>query len=505
MDLKLTRQPLYLSDVLIDQTLEQPLECDALLPDYCPDIQRILKCAVAPRVEGRRAGPGKVELEGLAEVTVYYLSAAGGIARGEYKVPFSRIAEMKADHPAPVLLAEARTDYINCRAVNQRRLDIRGALVLTVRGVGSREEQAVAEAGAGLQLKREEAPASRLLGMGSRESRLSETVELPYGKPPIRAVVRAGASARVTECRQVAGKAVLRGELAVRILYQAAEGGYEGLEYTLPTSAICEVEGLDDQSVCDAWQEAVSLTAEPAAGEDGEYRRLALEAVVESRARAWQPYAARFCSDAYSTRGACAFRSRAVPLTRAWSAVREAFPFQETIPLPENVEEVLDLWCVSAGMTPRSEAGGPVADCRLTVGMFARMKDGQVYYFEKALETSRKLPGEGEGAVLDGRLACQGCTWTPAGSDSLELRLELELSGAVLTQGRAVLLEDIQVDEKKPREPARPPGLYLYLADPGETLWDIAKRYNTSADQLAAENPQGEDAGERRVLLIPVL
>ncbi len=506
MELKLTRQPLFINDVLIDQNVEQPIECDALLPDYCPDIVRILKCSVAPTVTGRRASPGKLELEGMAVVTVYYVSTGDGIARGEYKVPFSRIVEMKADHPAPVLSITARADYVNCRAVNQRRLDIRGALVITVRGVGCREEQVAADgSGMGLQMKREQAEASRLLGWGSRESRVSETVDLTYGKPPVQAIVRTGAAARVTECKQVAGKAVLRGELNLHILYQATTGGFDQLEYTLPTSAICELDGLDDQSICDVWQRVASISAEPAAAEDGEYRRIALDAVVESQVRGWQPYTAQFCSDCYSTRNQCTFRNRTVPLARALGAVRETIPYKETIPLPENVETVVDLWCEGADMAPRAEGGGPVAEGRLTIAMFAKMSDGQLYYFDKVLETSCKVPCETEGAVLEGRLTCQSCAFSFAANDALEVRCELELTGLLTTQGRAVLMDDIEVDEKKPKEITSPPGLYLYLADQGETLWDIAKRYNTNIDQITGENPQEGDGQERRVLLIPVL
>ena len=192
MELKLTRQPLFINEPLIDQSVEQPIECDALLPDYCPDIMRILKCSITPTLVGRRASPGKLELEGMAAITVYYVSTGEGVARGEYKVPFSRIVEMKGDCPEPVLSLSARVDYVNCRAVNQRRLDIRGALILTVKGVGSREEQVIVEGeGMGLQLKREQTDAARLLGQCLRETRLTERLELPHGKPPIQAIVRA--------------------------------------------------------------------------------------------------------------------------------------------------------------------------------------------------------------------------------------------------------------------------------------------------------------------------
>lgn len=505
MELKLTRQPLFINDPLVDQNVEQPIECDALLPDYCPDIVRILKCSVCPTVTGRRASPGKLELEGMAVITVYYVSTGEGIAHGEYKVPFSRIVEMKADHPAPVLTLTPRVDYVNCRAVNQRRLDIRGALVITVRATGSREEQVTAEgSGMGLQLKREQCDASRLLGQCARETRVTEKVELTHGKPPIQTIVRVGAAARAVEVKQVAGKAVLRGELNLHILYQTTAGGFEQLEYTLPTNTICELEGLTEDSLCEVWQQVNSVTAEPAAAEDGEYRCVSIDAAVESQVRGWQNYTARYCSDCYSTKNLCTFRTRTATLTRVSRTVREAVACKETVPLPDNVTDVADLWCEVAGVNIRGEAGGPVAELRLTVSMFARMEDGQLYYFDKALETSQKISCEVEGAALESRASCQNCGWTVTGG-SLEVRCDLELTGVVYSQVRAVLLEDIEVDESKAKEDAAAPGLYLYLADPGETLWDIAKRYNTNIDRITEENPEEQPDQDRRVLLIPVL
>ena len=506
MELKLTRQPLFINEPLIDQTVEQPIECDALLPDYCPDIVLILKCSVAPVLTGRRASPGKLELEGMAVITVYYVSTGEGVARGEYKVPFSRIVEMKADHPAPVLSLSAQVDYLNCRAVNQRRLDIRGALVLTVKAVGSREDQAIAEGeGMGLQLKREQVEATRLLGQCIRETRVTEKVDLTHGKPPILSIIRVGAAARVTEVKQVAGKAVLRGELNLHILYQCAGGGFDQLDYTLPTSAICELEGLGEGSLCDVWQQVTYVSAEPAAGEDGEYRLLAVDAVVESCVRGWLPYTAQFCSDCYSTKHQCSFRTRAASLTRVCRTLQETIPCKESVPLPEKAEAVVDLWCEGVSLAVRGESGGPVAEGKVTVAMLAKMEDGQLYYFDKVLEVSQKFPCEEDGTLLEGKLVCQSCAWSFSANDTLEVRCDLEFTGILSCQVRAMLLDEVQVDEKAPREDAAAPGLYLYLADPGETLWDIAKRYNTNMDKITGENPEETEGRERRVLLIPVL
>ena len=53
MDYMLNREALAAGEVLYDGSQEQPVDLDISLPDYCPDIQRILKCQVYPRITGK--------------------------------------------------------------------------------------------------------------------------------------------------------------------------------------------------------------------------------------------------------------------------------------------------------------------------------------------------------------------------------------------------------------------------------------------------------------------
>ena len=48
MEYTLKRAEYTDSTILFDGCQEQPLDLDISLPDYCPDIQRILKCQVMP-------------------------------------------------------------------------------------------------------------------------------------------------------------------------------------------------------------------------------------------------------------------------------------------------------------------------------------------------------------------------------------------------------------------------------------------------------------------------
>ena len=504
MEIKLTRQPLFINETLLDTTVEQPIECDALLPDYCPDIVRILKCTVVPAVTSRRAAAGRLEVEGMADITVLYVSGGDGIAKAQYKVPFARTIDLRGSAEDAGVTVTARADYVNCRAVNQRRLDIRGAVVLAVRVCATREEQAVsAGEGGGLQLRGEECRGTRAMGRAVREEHIGETLELAYGKPPIQSIVRWGAVPRIVECRAEGGRALVKGELGLHILYCSTGGTYEVMEYAVPFSTAVELEGLDENCLCDAVAEVTSLTLEPAADGAGENRNITLDADVQVSVSGFMPYESRVCSDCYSTQYPCAFHTKNASVQRVDRVAKESFSHKENLPMPENVESVLDLWCDVGGTDARPDGDGSVlVEGRLTVIMLARMTDGEIYCFDKLLDLQHDA-AVGEGMTMDARLSAVGCAFAFTGGDTMEVRCDLLLEGPVYAMDRVTLVDEITVDEKNPKTGGATPGLYIYMADPGETLWEIAKRYNTCIDKIAEENPEQEGGG-RRILLIPV-
>ena len=67
-------------------------------------------------------------------------------------------------------------------------------------------------------------------------------------------------------------------------------------------------------------------------------------------------------------------------------------------------------------------------------------------------------------------LECRGCRWEQTGNE-LSLTCELVWQGAICRTRRLAVLEDITVDEAAPKENRMPRGLYIYMAEEGESLW----------------------------------
>lgn len=73
MDYALERERIAAGEVIFDGCQEQPVDMDVTLPDYCPDIQRILKCQIYPRITSRSITGDRLMLDGNYTVKIFYL------------------------------------------------------------------------------------------------------------------------------------------------------------------------------------------------------------------------------------------------------------------------------------------------------------------------------------------------------------------------------------------------------------------------------------------------
>ena len=78
------------------EALEQPIECDITLPEYLPDIQRVLKCSLTAHISSVQKTGDRVTADGTGRLSVLYMSDTGKLQCLEQGVPFSRFFENRA-------------------------------------------------------------------------------------------------------------------------------------------------------------------------------------------------------------------------------------------------------------------------------------------------------------------------------------------------------------------------------------------------------------------------
>lgn len=510
MELMVNKEAVTINEVVYDGCVQQPISCDLMLPDYCPDILRVLRCDIDPKVMSKQVIGEKLVIDGTANVKLLYIDDARCLRSHEHKIPFTTTIELKTAPETATVEAHVTTDYVNCRPVSQRRLDIKGSLSVCAVVTAPRTEQVITEAnGMSVELKRKIVKHSRPIANVSRTFTVKEELDVGYGKDSVGAIVRADGACVVTDSKVIANKVILKAELNGHILYTSDNKANNAniMEFTLPISQIVDVEGVDENSQCRLMLNVNGITPEVRANNEGEARVIALAVELCCNAVAYKNNEVPVVTDMYSTKYESTYTAKPVLFERLNAVMENEHTIKNTYEMPNNeIENVLDVWSDVVIKNAKVENNELVVSGTIRTCMLAEQGDGETACVERTgdLEYRARVDNPGENISVNCDALVKDTQYSVIGKDKIEVRSTLFFNVGIFSVGRENVLTEIAVNEKSEKKTEDNAALIIYFAEENESVWDIAKRYNTSAKMIANSNDlSGEIVENQCMLLIP--
>ena len=271
MELKINREMIPVTETILDDVQEQSVELDYVLPDYDPDIFRIIGCEMHPTIVSYTTASDRITYELRVDIRILYCGAGSTLLQCvSQQMMFSRSAELPRTAENPTLTLRPRITYSNCRAVSPRRLEARGAVSVQIRVTGDRRQEVIRDVfGMHVQLRKIPVEYAAQKRSAVKNITLSEEVELGAAKPPIRSIVRNNVRLVHQETSILAGKLIVKGDAEVQLLYtwqkDDGSGGMESMQFTLPYSQIVDMEQIDESYRSSAEAQVIRCDLKPSA------------------------------------------------------------------------------------------------------------------------------------------------------------------------------------------------------------------------------------------------
>lgn len=508
MEQKAIKTPVFVNEIIFEQSAEQPIDVDFSLPDYCPDIVKILKCRAVSRISSRTVSGRSITVDGCVTVTCVYTDDRNRICAYEYQYPFNRSFEADTDCDGAEISCRTKCEYINCRAITGRKIDIHGAagVYLTLKKRKCTEVISDFDDNS-TELRRAKAPATSPIGCAEKYIVIEEEIECGAGQPPVRSLIRYDANTAVRECKILAGKVMVRGELVLTLLYCPEEGGPQTVRSTIPFSQLLEIDGVNDGCECEAKTELAYIDLKPRFSGAGEEKSFRLNAKILVCGEAYCSNDIDVVTDAYTRKYEADIVREEVCFDRICRSINESFSCKKSLDFPENsLYEIADMWCEVEKRSVNTENGRLTVCGTLTVCVIAIDCDGVPCYHEKPVDFEYTLP-------LDDGIECRrcepnitvlSCGYTLNGASSMDVRAELSISAAVYECHRIPLITDIRVDTKRPVEKKEKCAMTICFACDGESVWDIARRYGAAVEEIKQINDITDDTLESaKMILVP--
>ena len=345
MELKIFRDALPAAGTNCTLKAELPLETEILISDYLPPVFKLVKCFVRPVVLQKRLQPGKLQLEGYLRCVVYYQGEEGtGLCQTEQKLPFTKLLDLpEFVFTAWAVQVEGQTEYLNCRTVNPRRIEVRGAYGLVV-SVHTQVKTDVITALSDGGVEQKLVTLSGVRRAAVLEKLVTVEGEIRFPTPPA-AVLDLSGNASVGDLKLLNGKAVAKGVLVVSCAWRAeGDPALQSQSVNLNFNQVLDVDGLSEDCRCLCVAEPVGFTLTEGEGEEPSR----LTATLMLRLRAWRPYQLQCVADAFSTK----FETEQTPQT------------VQTESLACTLDETVTL----TGSGPLPDAGAKILACFASFG-----------------------------------------------------------------------------------------------------------------------------------------
>lgn len=508
MEQKNLKTSVFSLDTVFCESAEQPIDIDFTLPDYYADISKILKCRAISRISSKSINSSSVAIEGCVTVTVIYRGNDNCISSYEYQYPFSKSFDTSLNTDGCILTAKTKCEYINCRAVTGRKIDIHGAVGIYVTLKKRKLTEVISDCDdCNIELLRSSVPATVPMGCAEKYLLIEEEMELSAGQPDIRCVIRYDAEAFITDSKILASKSVVKGELKVKLLY-APEGNTapQTVRYQLPFSQLIEIDGISDGCDCESKVSIAHLEIKPRVSASGECRQLIFTAKLLIASECCCNNDVPVIVDAYSRKYEADISKNEICFNKIIENVNQSFSCKKNIEFTEDtIETVLDMWCDVKTNSVRFSDNSMNVSGTVTIYIIAGDRDGTPLFYEKTIDFEYTHPMNTVGEFkCSPEITVTSANYTLTGECNMELRMELNICAAIYKCSNLPLITDIRINDSKTVHKKNNSAMTVYFAYGGEKVWDIARHYFADVEELKQINEIDDDIlTDEKMILIP--
>lgn len=477
---KLDRSHAFASPALYT-TVTHDNSADFILPEYMSPIRRVVSVEASPLPESRFQSGTALELGGTLAFRVLYIGEDSTLncasVTTEYIASCS-LGDVQIPDASRIGV-DTTAENVSCRVTGPRAFSLRTRMKTALLHLQHRSAEESALDTAGIRLSPQEEQSIE------RQSKTSCDVHLSRGEvtctasgnlrlTPETKVIRAAGSVRVEEARAQAGEVLARGETILHVLTLSPDGRFITVESRAPFSETIPVSDAASGAEARAWGRSASVILRPGETETAweiEYDLEAETALSEEKT---------YTSDAYST----AFASETESET------------MDSLHLLRCGVSALTVTGESGRQSKASPAESVIDTCAVASADHVEMRDGKLILHGIAA-VSVLLTGNGDVVSEEFTLPfrCEMNARSGEGTDLIfrcsvevisasarpegeKLAVTLDLCISITAMSRSVIhpVKKITVNRAEPQK-RREGSVRLCFPEPGEPVWEIAKRY----------------------------
>ena len=486
MEMELNKRKIEFYDCDYHSSVLHEESGELIIPDTSPDMIRIVSARGRAYAKEKSQIEGTLSVKGVISGCVLYVAdGEESVRKLELNMPFNHSFESKEICNDAKCTVVVKLISLEGREINSRKIVLRAHVFIEIKCHNHKTmdlTEAVSENDTiSVEIKNSNIDFCLPVCIKERSFTIIDDIEIPESQPQLDQLLNDDVELKCTDKKIIGNKAILKGIANIKYTYLSKDGGMYCCEHNLPYSQIIDIDDVAEGCDLATKINVRMCDIDPVHDMNGDMKYLSVNIVADTVLTISLKYENETIEDLYSTTHDINALFEEMTVKNAPININRRVSLNENIETENTVKNIID---TRITIDPAHFNNGALKNNAL-IQLIYLSEDNCIYGVERkcVVECDLSVPRDAE---IECETEIAGVTASGIGN-KISVYFSVDYDVKILGENKIRNLKNLNVGIEKDRsaEEACVIVKHVYREEP---IWNLAKKYNTTVDEIAAAN-----------------
>lgn len=505
MEINITKEALNVSKIVCEKKEIINIQGDMIVPDSKPDILNTINTEGNVCIYKKEIMDGKIKIDGNILTYIMYFADSGeegevndNIRGLNTNLDFSEIiniAEIEAGMNIDIV---PKIKMIECKVINGRKVGIKINLELKIKIFSKENIEIVTNIdNNNVQILSNKMKMNVLLGEDETKTTIKENISIPTSDN-LAELLGAQINLVDKDVKTSYNKIIAKSEMEIKFVYLTEEGKICSTQTRVPVVGFIDMPDVKEENLCEVTYNIKNIVIKPNAVED---HSIYLDAEVEIYCTVYEEREIQIIQDMYCPLKNMKFNKSLVNTISNKSCKRSICNIREKISIPElNNNNIVNVKLEPIINRENRKDGKIIFEGELEANIiFSDHSTVGINTKKITIPFEQSIGETDDFRDCKMEIIVEPSNYEFLNSDgNVSANVDLSFEVGSYRNSEIPVISNITMDEMENMEDY---SVIMYIIKKGDSLWNIAKRFNSTVDEISRvngiENPDKISVGEK--------